>query len=117
MNGLINSVSLQIQKAISEAFNEQVLPPIQASLRSGSGKMPQKGWNVGIERPEYRTGGFFNRKVRSSSRDEFPRNPVFDDDEEESHYTMLILCMGSPTWLFLHLIPEHLKVGKTLANV
>ena len=41
MNGVMNSVSLQIQRAISEAINDLVLPRIQASLRSGSGQMPQ----------------------------------------------------------------------------
>ena len=49
MNGLMNSVTLQIQRAISEATNEQVLPQIQASFRSGSGQIPQKRWNVSAE--------------------------------------------------------------------
>ena len=73
----MNSVSLQIlglySRAISEAINEQVLP--------------QKGWNVSTERPEYISEGNLNRKIRSSSRDEFPRNPVFVNDEEDTHYT------------------------------
>ena len=33
----MNSVSLQTQRAISEAIFEQALPQDQASLRSGSG--------------------------------------------------------------------------------
>ena len=40
------SVSLQIQRAISEAINEQVLPQIQVWLRCGSGQMPQERWSV-----------------------------------------------------------------------
>ena len=87
MNGLMNSVSLQIQRAISEAINEQVLPQNQASLMPGSGQMPQKGWNFPIERPEFRSEETFNRKVRSSSRDEFPHNLTHEEDEEEdAHY-------------------------------
>ena len=35
MNVQMNSVSLQLQSAISEAINEQVLPQIHASLWSG----------------------------------------------------------------------------------
>ena len=90
MNGLMNRVSVQIQKAISGAINEQMLPQIQASLRSGSGQMPQKGWNVPAEKPEHRSEGTFNRKVRSSSRDEFPRNLIHDQNEEEARYNISI---------------------------
>ena len=46
MNGLLNSVSLQNQRAITEAISEQVLPLILASLRFSSGQMPQKRRNV-----------------------------------------------------------------------
>ena len=47
-NDLLRSVSSQIQRAISEANNAQVLPQIQASLKSGQGQMPGKVWNVRI---------------------------------------------------------------------
>ena len=87
MNGLMNSVSLQVQRVISEAINDQVLPQIRLSLRSGSGQMPQKEWNVPVKRPEYRSEGTFNRKVRSISRDEFPRNLVQEEDEEDARYS------------------------------
>ena len=36
----VSSVSSQIQRALSEAIKEQVLPQIQATLRSGQGKVP-----------------------------------------------------------------------------
>ena len=52
MNGLRNSVSLQIQRAISEAIDEQVLPQIQASPRC----VPDKFHKKGMERPERVTG-------------------------------------------------------------
>ena len=50
MNGLMTSVSVQIQRAIHEAINEQVLPQTQASLRSVNGQPPQRGWNLPGER-------------------------------------------------------------------
>ena len=42
MNDLMSSLSSQIQMAMSEAINEQVLPQIQASPRFGSGKCPKR---------------------------------------------------------------------------
>ena len=86
MNDLMCSVSSQIQRVISEAINEQLLPQIQAPLRTGQGQKPRKGWNVPAERREYKSEETFNRKFRSSSRDEFPRNLIRDDDEEDTHY-------------------------------
>ena len=49
---VMNSVSVQIQRAIYDAISNQVLPQIQIALRTGSGQMTQKGWNVSAERPE-----------------------------------------------------------------
>ena len=86
MNEVMSTVSSQIQKTISEAINEQVLPQIQASLRSGQGQMPHRGWNVPAERPVYRSEETFNCKNRSNSRDEFLRSLIRDEDEEVTHY-------------------------------
>ena len=85
MNDLMSSVSSQIQRDISEAIIEQVLPQIQATLRSGREQVPRKRWNVPADRPEYRPDEAFNRKFRSSSRNEFPRNLLRDEDEEDAH--------------------------------
>ena len=46
MDEEMNSVSVQIQRAINDAISNQVLPQIQNALRAGSGPMTQKGWNV-----------------------------------------------------------------------
>ena len=46
MDEMLNSVSVQIQKAISYAISNQVLPQIQNALKAGSGQVTQKGWNV-----------------------------------------------------------------------
>ena len=49
MNDLMRSVSSQIQRAISEAINGQVLPQIQATLTSGQGQVPSRGGEVPTE--------------------------------------------------------------------
>ena len=38
------------------------------------------------ERPEYRSEEAVNRKFKSTSGDEFPRNLMRDDDREDTHY-------------------------------
>ena len=91
MNDLMISASSQIPRAVSEAVNEQGLPQIQATLRSGRGQMPRKGWNFPSETPEYKTGESFNCKFRSSLRDEFPRNLIRDEDEEDTHYRFFFI--------------------------
>ena len=44
MSELIKSVSSQIQRAIKEAINDQILPQIQATLRSCQGHVPERKW-------------------------------------------------------------------------
>ena len=46
MDEMMNSVSVQIQRAISDAIINQVLPQIQNALEAGAGHVTQKGWNV-----------------------------------------------------------------------
>ena len=48
MNDLMNCVSSQIQRAISEAMNEQALAQIQSTLRYEQGQQPGEGWNVPV---------------------------------------------------------------------
>ena len=81
------SVSSQIQRAISEAINEQILPQIQAILRSEQGQVPNRGWEVPGRRPECRPEEALNRKFRSSSRDQLPRNFNRNEDLGNTHYT------------------------------
>ena len=42
----MNSVSVQIQRAITDAISSQVLPQIQNALMTGPGHTTQRGWNV-----------------------------------------------------------------------
>ena len=91
INDLIRSVSSQIKMAISEAINEQVLPQIQATLRSGQEQVPSRGWEVPGRRPgcRCRSEEVPNCKFRSSLRDEFPRNFKKNEDLENTQYTIL----------------------------
>ena len=43
MDEMMNSVSVQIQRAISDAVSNQVLPQIHNALMTGSGHVAQKG--------------------------------------------------------------------------
>ena len=43
---MMNSVSVQNQRAINDAISSQVLPQIQNAIMVGSGHVTQKGWNV-----------------------------------------------------------------------
>ena len=52
MDEMMNSVNVQIQRAISDALSTQVLPQIQNVIMAGSGHGTRKGWDVPSERPE-----------------------------------------------------------------
>ena len=63
MDEMMKSVSVQIQRAISDAINNQVLPQIQNAFKAGSGHVTQKGWNVPVERSEYNAEDYRNEKI------------------------------------------------------
>ena len=52
MDEMMNSVNVQIQRAISDAISTQVLPQIQNVIMAGWGHGTRKGWAVTSERPE-----------------------------------------------------------------
>ena len=52
MDVMMDSVSSQIQRAISDAINNQVLPQIQNVIMAGSGQETRRGWERSDERPE-----------------------------------------------------------------
>ena len=51
MDEMMNSVSVQIQRAINDAIGNQVLPQIQNVVLAESGLVTRKGWDVPVERP------------------------------------------------------------------
>ena len=44
MDEVMNSVSVQIQRAINDAISNQVLPQIQNAIMASSGHMVKRGW-------------------------------------------------------------------------
>ena len=66
----MNSVSVQIQRAINYAISNQVLPQIQNAIVAESGQMTKRGWNVSDERPELKSEVQRNLNTRSNVRNE-----------------------------------------------
>ena len=66
MNGVMNSVSLELQRANNDSISNQVLPQIQYALGAGSGPLTQKRWNVSTERPERNADDNPNQKVQTT---------------------------------------------------
>ena len=64
-----------------------MLPQIEATLRSGQGHVPNRRWEVPGRRPECRSEEALERKFRSSSRDERPRDFNRNEDLENTHYS------------------------------
>ena len=81
----MSSVSSQIQRAINEAINDQILPQIQATLRSGQGRMPERRWEVPVRGQWCRSEEALDRRFRSKSRDELPMFPNRNQDLKSTH--------------------------------
>ena len=61
---MMNSVSFQIQRAISDAINNQLLPQIQNVIMAGSGQETRRGWERSDERPESYSEVQYNAKAK-----------------------------------------------------
>ena len=68
---MMNSVSVQIQRAINDAISNQVLPQIQNVIRAGSGQVTKNGWDVPSERPENNSEGLRSDKARNDDRNAY----------------------------------------------
>ena len=88
MDEMMNSVSVQIQRAISDAISTQVLPQIQNIIMAGSGHGTRKGWDVASERPELNSevqrnlnakNNLRNKQERNQSNNDFPELNVHDN--------------------------------------
>ena len=80
MDEMMNSVSVQIQRAINDAISTQVLPQIQNAIMAGSGHRTRKGWDAPSERPELNSEVQRNLNVKSNSRNEQ------DEDQSNNDY-------------------------------
>ena len=70
MDEMMNSVSIQIQRAISDAISTQVLPQIQNVIMAGSGHGTRKGWDIPSERPELISEVQRNLNAKNNLRNE-----------------------------------------------
>ena len=85
MDEMMNSVSVQIQRAINDAISNQVLPQIQNAIMAGSGRVTQKGWNVLAEGPEINTEVLRNEKARNNSKSELVQNRLNDEPGDNAY--------------------------------
>ena len=82
----MNSVSVQIQRAINDAISNQVLPQIQNAIMAGPGHLTRKGWDVLTERPETNPEVLRNVGTRDNSRSEHVQNRKNDDQPNHNAY-------------------------------
>ena len=68
MDEMMNSVSVQIQRAINEAISSQILPQIQNVVMAGSGQLTKERWNVPADRPEGYSEALQNSELRNNSK-------------------------------------------------
>ena len=67
LDDMMCSVNSQIQRAISDAISNQILPQIQSASSAGSGHSTQSRWNDSSERPEVYSEGLQNSNPKDSS--------------------------------------------------
>ena len=80
MDEVMNNVGIQIQRAINEAINSQVLPQIQNVIMAGSGRQTGRGWEVPVERPETNAEDRLNSNAKSNLRNEQGDNHRFSEN-------------------------------------
>ena len=84
MDEMMNSVGVQIQRAINDAISDQVLPLIQNAFKAGSGHVTRKGWDVPAERPETYTEDYRIDKTRINSNSEPVRYRLNEDCNDQA---------------------------------
>ena len=80
---MMNSVRVQIQRAINDAISNQVLPQILNAIKAGSGQMTKNGWDIPPERPEINSEDLRREKVRNDLRSERTHGCQFNDRSDD----------------------------------
>ena len=104
------SVNSQIQRAISDAISNQILPQIQSALSTGSGHLTQNRWNVPSERPEASSEGLQNVNPRDRLASKPNCNRQNDGVVDSNAYDMVTGDNESPNQ-----VPEFLT-GRILSR-
>ena len=68
LDEMMGSVNTQIQRAISDAKGNQILPQIQTALNAGSEYLTQNRWNVPSECPEINPEETYGEKTKKNTR-------------------------------------------------
>ena len=100
---MMSNVSSQIQRAINEAINTQVLPQIQNVIMAGSGRKNRRGWETSVERPEINAEVQHNPNVKINPRNEQSDNHRNDDFTNRNVHDMVTGDNESPNQ-----VPEFL---------
>ena len=103
MDEMMNSVSVQTQRAISDAISTQVLPQIQNVIMGGSGHGTRKGWDIPSERPELIPEVQRNLNAKNNLRNEQDENQLNNDYPELNVHDMVTGDNESPNQ-----VPEFL---------
>ena len=111
LDEVMNSVSVQIQRAINDAISNQVSPQIQNAIRAGSRPLTQKGWNLSTGRPGRDAEDNSNQKMRSSSRSEPFSNRLHDENADSTHDTKLLTQRKRYLNIVSHPIPSRGRLG------
>ena len=98
MDEMMSSVSCQIQRAINEAINTQVLPRIQNVMMAELGPETRRGWETSVERPEINSEAQPNSNVKKN-----PRNEQNDDHRIGEYNNRNVHDSNGKIYLFFHL--------------
>ena len=110
LDDMMCSVNSQIQRAISDAISNQVLPQIQSALSAGSGHMTQNRWDIPSERPEINSEGLQNTNPKDSSTSKHNHDRQNDGGINLNAYDMVTGDNESPNQ-----VPEFLT-GRILSR-
>ena len=110
LDDMMCSVNSQIQRAISDAISNQVLPQIQSALSAGSGHMTQNRWDIPSERPEINSEGLQKTNPKDSSTSKHNHDHQNDGGINLNAYDMVTGDNESPNQ-----VPEFLT-GRILSR-
>ena len=85
MDEMMNSVNTQIQRASSDAINNQILPQIENALKAGSAHVTPNRWNVPSERPEINPEDYRSEKTKNYFRSEPTRDCLYDNHTNQAY--------------------------------
>ena len=120
MDEMMNSVSVQIERAISDAISTQVLPQIQNAIVAVSGHGTRKGWDVSSERPELISEVQRNLNAKNNLRKEQDENQLNNDYPDLDVHDMVTEDNESPNPVPEFLtgrIPSRTHLNQSYENI